>query len=98
MLAGHRLDELRVLRKIRLAADDVCGNAGDQSLLTARRVELGDFGNSRDLSQQPDRIDAPLLTRARAPRQLRHPAHLPLDLLHEVSDPGRSCTGLLALS
>ena len=86
-----------MLRIIDLAADDICRNARDERLLTARRVELGDFGDGRDLAQQPHCVEAPLLNRARAPRQLGHPAHLPLDLLHELSDPGCSRTGLLAL-
>ncbi len=97
MLGRHRLDKLRVLGKIRLTADDIGGNARDESLLSARRVELGDFGDGRDLTQQPDRIEAPLVNRAGAPRQLCHPAHLPFDLLDELSDLGGSCTGLLAL-
>src|SRR5215813_4577458 len=97
MLGRDRLDKLRMLGKIRLTADDVGSYARHQRLLTTRRVELGDLGNGRHLAQQPHRVEAPLVDRARAPRQLSHPTHLPFDLLDELSDLAGSGTGLLAL-
>ena len=60
-------------------------------------VELGELGDRRHLAQQPQRVEAALLERARGPRQLRGPADLALDVLDELADLGGGGLGLLAL-
>jgi hypothetical protein len=64
----------------------------------AAGIELGDFGDGRNLAQQAQRIEPALLDRrARAPRRLRGPADLVLDLFDELLDLGCSRLRLLAL-
>ena len=59
------LDELRLLGKIGAAADDVQRRARHADLLPAGRIELGELGDGRHLPQQAQRVDPPLLQRAR---------------------------------
>src|ERR1019366_8268445 len=63
----------------------------------ARRVELGELGDRRHLPQQALAVGAPLLDRARRPRQLRGPADLAFDLLDELADLGGGRIRLLML-
>src|SRR5262249_9787490 len=65
--------------------------------LLAGGVELRELGDGGDLAQQPQRVEPPLLDRARRPRQLRGPAELALDLFDELADLGRGGFRLLAL-
>ena len=62
-----------------------------------RGVDLGELGDRRHLPQQPQRVEAALLQRARRPRQLRGPADLALDLADELSDLAGGGFRLLAL-
>ena len=48
-------------------------------------------------AKEPDRIDAQVVARNRALRQLRQPADLALDLAGELRDLGGGRSGLLAL-
>ena len=51
--ASHRLGELWFLRKVSPARHHVHGEARHPQPLLAARIELGQFGDSRHLSQQP---------------------------------------------
>ena len=96
-LARCRFRELGIIGKIGAAADHVHGQARHPQPLLAGRVELRQLGNGGHLAQQPQRIEAALLDRARRPRQLRRPAELALDLLDELADLGGGGFRLLAL-
>ena len=96
-LLRHRLGEFRVLRQVEPAADHVHGEPRHPELLLAGRIELRQLGDGRHLAQQPQRVEAALLERARRPGQLRGPAELALDLLDELADLRGRGLGLLAL-
>ena len=89
--------ELRLLGEVDAAADHIHGEAGDAQPLLARGIDLRQFGDGGDLAQQPQRVEAALLDRARRPRQLRGPAELAFDFLDELADLRRRRLGLLAL-
>ena len=96
-LARRRLGELGIVGEIGAAGDHVHGEPRHPQPLLAGGVELRQLGNGRHLAQQPQRIEAALLDRARRPRQLRGPAELALDLLDELADLGGGGFRLLAL-
>ena len=93
-LVRDGLEEFRVVGEVALAADDIHGQVRDAQLLAAGRVELGELGNRRYLTQQPQSVEAPLLLIALRPRQLCRPTDLALDLLDELADLGRRRVGL----
>src|SRR5262249_42459801 len=96
-LARHRFRELGVIGKVGAAGDNVHGQPRDSQPLFAGGVELGELGDGRHLTQQPQGIEAALFDRARRPRQLRGPAELALDLLDELTDLGGGSFRLFAL-
>ena len=61
-------------------------DAGHPQPFLAGRINLRQFGDSRHLPQQPQRINPALLNRARRPRQLRRPAQLAFNFLDELAD------------
>ena len=96
-LVRHRLGEGRVLGDVIAAADHFHGEPRHFELLVAGRVDLGEFGDRRHLSQQPQRIETALLQRAGRPGQLRGPADLAFDLADELADLAGGGFRLLAL-
>jgi hypothetical protein len=95
-----RLFELRVLRQIELAAHHVHRQARDAQLLVTARIDVTDFGDRGRLPQQSQRIQPTLIDRdrARAPRSLRHPGELMLELAHELVDADRGSERLFVLN
>ena len=98
VLVGHGFDEFRILGQVDLAVHDIQGNPRDTHALAARRVDLRDLGDRRDLAQQARRIDPPLFQGARGPGQLRRPAELSLGLFDELTDLGSRSLRLLVLN
>ena len=92
------LGELRILGKIEPAIHGINVDAGHPQPFLAGRINLRQFGNSRHLPQQPQRIKPALLNRARRPRQLRRPAQLAFDFLDELADLCRCGLGLFVLN
>ncbi len=66
-LLRHRLGEFGVLGEVGLAPDHVHGDPRHLELLAARGIELGKLGDRRNLAQQAQRVEAPLLERAGRP-------------------------------
>jgi hypothetical protein len=58
----------------------------DPQLLLAGGIKLGKFGDRRHLAQEAQSVEAPLINRARRPRELRGPADLAFDLADELND------------
>ena len=85
-LAGQRIDEQRVVRKIRPAGDHIHGQPGHLELFLAGRVKLSQFGDRRHLAQQPHIVEAALVDTAGGPLSLRGPADLAFDLTDELRD------------
>src|SRR5262249_51449554 len=96
-LAGSRLGELRVARKILPAPGDVHAETRNAPRLASGLVEVAQVGDRRHLAQQLEEVYAPLLKARPAELRQPHPAELVLDLLHVGLDARRRARGLLAL-
>ena len=97
-LAGDSLRKHRVFRIVDLASDDVHGKPRHPQLFMTGGIELGKLGDRRHLTQKPQSIEAPLLERARQPRQLGGPTDLSLNLVNELADLGCGGLGLFVLN
>ena len=75
-LARCRLDERRLGRAIGTATDDVQGQARHPDLLVTVGIDLDHVGDRRDLAQQAQGVEAPLLEVAGRRGQVGHPAEL----------------------
>jgi hypothetical protein len=92
-----RFTKPRVAGKIGPAPHDVHGEPRHAQLLAALSIEIDDFGDRLHLAQQADVVELPLLEGRGNQLRLRGPAHLTLDLAHELLDPQRRRVRLLAL-
>ena len=63
-LVGHGLGEFRLVGIVDAAADHVHGEPRHFELLVAGGIDLRQFGDGRHLTQQPQRVEAPLVERA----------------------------------
>ncbi len=97
-LARHGFGEFRVVRIVGAAADHVHGEPRHAQPLLAAGIELRQLGDGRDLAQEPQGIEPPLLDRAGRPRQLRRPPELAFDFPDELADLGGGGLGLFALN
>src|SRR2546425_12336127 len=79
--AGLRLEELRLARKVRAAADHVHREAREAELLSALGIEVAQLRDRWRLAQEPQVVDAAL-----AEQGLGGPADLALDLFDELLD------------
>ena len=83
---SHGFGEFRVLGIVGADADRVHRQPRHPQLFLAAGVELRELGDRGNLPQQPQRVEAPLLQRARRPGELGGPADLAFDILDELPD------------